>query len=56
LAEAEAHFWSDRNEILQYGASTDEYGRITNYEEMITAWVDAYNKGYITEEDYDKRI
>ena len=43
LEEAEANLALDREAMARYGMSTNEYGEITNYEEMIAAQVAQYN-------------
>jgi hypothetical protein len=37
---------------MKYGASFDEYGRISNYDELIKVNVDAYNAGELNDEGY----
>lgn len=43
LVEAEGHLADDRDKLSEFGASFNEYGEITNYEELVKAQVDAYN-------------
>ena len=44
LAEAEKYLEKDRETMIKnFGMSTDEYGRITNYDEMVAVNVAAYN-------------
>lgn len=42
--------------LAKYGAGRDSYGRITNYEKLYQTQIDAYNKGDITEEEYEKFV
>ena len=44
IDEITSNLSNDRNTMAQYGASTDEFGRITNYEDLIAAQVAEYNK------------
>lgn len=52
LKEIEANYKKDSGAILGYGAKLDENGVITNYEELVTKYVNKVNSGAITEEQY----
>lgn len=44
----------DKANIAQFGAEFDEYGNISNYTDMVTKMVKAYNSGAISEERYEE--
>ena len=44
VSEIEGYLATDKEALLQYGASLDEEGRITNYEELMRVNVESYNK------------
>lgn len=52
LTEAENYFAQDRQAMVsKYGMSTDQYGNITNYDELVAAQVAAYNANPEGQED-----
>ena len=46
LKEIDANVTKDKNALKKYGASINDNGNITNYDEMVQSQVDAYNTAY----------
>lgn len=53
LAEAQAYYKSDRAALLKYGATLDEDGRISNYDELIKAQVNKVNAASNSDDAYE---
>ena len=53
--EAQNYYKTDRAAILKYGASLDSSGRITNYDELFAAQVNALNAKAGNEDAYEKQ-
>ena len=53
LSQIEKNLDLDRAELAQHGASFDEYGRVTNYDELIEDAVNKYNAGELSDEGYE---
>lgn len=52
LAEAEAYLQADAAQINAYGAQYDAQGHITNFNQIISNAVEAYNTGAMSDEEY----
>lgn len=52
-AEIETYYAQDKANIAQFGAEFDEYGNISNYDEIIANAVEQYNSGAWPEEKYE---
>lgn len=53
--EAQNYYKADRAAILKYGASLDSSGRITNYDELFAAQVNALNAKVGNDDAYEKQ-
>lgn len=53
--EAQNYYKTDRAAILKYGASLDSSGRITNYDELFAAQVNALNAKAGNDDAYEKQ-
>lgn len=53
--EAQNYYKADRAAILKYGASLDSSGRITNYDELFAAQVNALNAKAGNDDAYEKQ-
>ena len=53
--EAQNYYKTDRAAILKYGASLDSFGRITNYDELFAAQVNALNAKAGNDDAYEKQ-
>lgn len=53
--EAQNYYKTDRATILKYGASLDSSGRITNYDELFAAQVNALNAKAGNDDAYEKQ-
>lgn len=53
--EAQNYYKTDRAAVLKYGASLDSSGRITNYDELFAAQINALNAKAGNEDAYEKQ-